>query len=273
MRGSLYKEILLEISRKIPSLEDLQQTVLRLTPDLISIRFPPESTIPIASVCFHDTLSALEEANYALHEVFASRIWYLEKCNPPNEDMAIFLGKFYIDDVILRLYSAGEHLAEGISNLLSLEEEKLKQLKGKKTRQQIVVGNFLKTKMPSNPITQIILRLADSIEWQKTLDYRGKWVHNQPPLIKGFGIAYKREKRWQKTKSGKAVELGIGGGDIPNLSVDDLISFTSPSMLLFTEVFTEIVKLYIQLLEKNKISFDEKGRITVSIFGSEGNDV
>ncbi len=265
MRGSLDKEILTEISSKIPSLKYLQEIVPRFAPDLISIRFSPESAIPVAAVCLQDTLSALEEANYALHESIACRIWYLEKCDPANKGMALFLQKFYLDDVTLRLYSAGEHLAEAIISLLDVKDEELGHYKRRKISRQAVLGEYLKNELPSNPITHVVMKLAKSGEWLKTMDYRSNWVHSQPPLLKDFGIVYRREKRWKRSDSGKTIKLGIGGGDIPNQSVDDLDQFIRPAMFLFTETFIEIVKYYINLLEKNSISFASNGRLIVSM--------
>ncbi len=116
-RGLLDEVTLTSISHQLPPIEDLEKIVLRLSPDFISIKFKPDSTIPIAAVCLQDTINTLAEAHYALHEVLAHKIWYLEKVEPKNEAAAVFFSRFYTDDIALRLYSAGEHLAEAIVDM------------------------------------------------------------------------------------------------------------------------------------------------------------
>lgn len=242
-------------------MDDLQEMVTSFSPDILSgalhpdgtYAFPPESSVPVASVCLQDAVHTLKEARYALSEVFTHQIWYLEKRDSPNEMAAAYFGRFYAADAALRLYSAGEHLANAIIMMLEISDEDLKpyKQKGKQERisQQSIVGHFLKAQKPHHPITEAVNKLVDSKDWRDTIDYRNKWVHEQPPTVKELGIVYKRGRRWKPLPNEKGYTLGVGGGDAPEYSVDGLVGFINPAMFKFTDTLTSVVKFYTELLK------------------------
>lgn len=244
-RGSLEKHEYDEIGTQLPEMIPLG--VAGLPPDGISIGFPCDNSIPIASVCLRDAISAVNGARYALQEVLAHRKWYLEKRNPPSVSNAAFFGRFYADNVALRLYSGGEYLAEAIVNMLEISKLSLKSNaeEGWSTR-QIVVGRYLLKEHPTHPITLAIKRLKDSDDWLRTLEYRNAWVHNQPPLIEGMGIQYDRSKRW-KTQDNVQF-LTFGGGDQPAYSVIQLVGFMRPALFLFSQVVVSVMEAYSSIL-------------------------
>jgi len=259
-RGILDKTDAERISQETPELSELEGIVLSLTPDFLSISSRRDTDFPIASVCFHDALHTLQEATYALSEVFAHRIWYLEKKDHPDKMCATFFGA-------LRLYSAGEHLANGIIMMLEITDEDLKpyKVKGKQGKerisQQSVVGNYLRSQKMSHPITEAVNKLVDSKEWCTTINYRNRLVHEQPPTVKGLGIVYKREKRWKLSPKGEYT-LGIGGGDKPEYSVEELVKFIQSAMFQFTDTLTSVFKFYIGLLKSCGLTFDIPSRST-----------
>jgi len=255
-RGILDETDVERISQETPDLSELEDMVLSLTPDFLSISSPRDSDVPIASVCFHDVLHTLQEARYALWEVFAHQIWYLEKKDPPDKMCAAFFGRFYADDAALRLYSAGEHLANGIIMMLEINDNDLKSYKQNRISQQSVVGNFLREQKAHHPITEAVNKLVDLKEWCATINYRNRWVHEQPPTVKGLGIVYKRGRRWKPLLTGKGYTLGIGGGDKPEYSVDKLVKFIQPAMFKFTDTLASVVKFYTELLK-------DAGKLTV----------
>ena len=241
--------------KELPDLGRLQELVNQVSsPDILSIscldRDSYQSLFPVASVCFHDAHETLWGACYALTEIFAHDIWYLKKKTPPNEMAAALFGRFYADDAALRLYSAGEHLANGIIMMLEISDEELRPYrdKGKRTSQQSIVGNYLRKEKPSHPITISVIRLSDSKEWQATMKYRGRLVHEQPPTVKGLGIVYKRRIRWEPTPNGKGYTLQ-GGGDEPEYSVDELVSFIKPATFRFRDTLTSVIEFYKELLQ------------------------
>jgi hypothetical protein len=90
-------------------------------------------------------------------------------------------------------------------------------------------------------------------------------VHEQPPLVEGRGIVHERRKRWKVTDKGKF--LSFGGGDKPQYSIDDLISFVQPATFLFAEVLTTTVRFYIELLQSYGIGLDEDDlQLSVQLF-------
>lgn len=254
-RGKLDKKTALKIENELPNVMDVRKASLEPNPDFISMGFPVGSTIPQAAVCLQDATSTLAEARYALLEAIAHLVWYREKSEPPNENLGLYFGKFYADDVALRVYAAGEHLANAIENILGIKEDvkefKKTKLKRKSvTSKQAIVGMYLSFNLPNHEITKAILSLKDSEDWKKTRKYRDDWVHNKPPIIKGLGINYERRNRLIVTDSTKGVTFG--SGDEADYSVDDLLGFMKPSLFLLTEAVTQIAEYFIIYLNKNQ---------------------
>ena len=168
-RGKLDRETASKVNNGLPDVDAVRRASLELNPDMISMGFPINSTNPIAAVCLQDATSVLQEARYALLEALAHLVWYREKSEPPNEHLALFFGKFYADDVALRLYAAAEHLANAIVNILDIEREvaefkKLKKLGG--SSKQVTVGIYLAKNLSTHEITKAVLSLRDSEDWK-----------------------------------------------------------------------------------------------------------
>jgi len=236
------------ISQELPEVNQTQRTLLSLSPDFISVKFPPESTIPISTICLRDAGHTLVEARYALHEALAHLIWFRERREPPSEIAAVFYCRFYADDTALRLYSAGEHLAKAIVFMLEINDQQLEGYRKRRSSQQSIVGHFLVQERPNHPITQAALELHESSAWQDTMKYRNNWVHKQPPTVKGLGTVYRRRSRWHTSETG-GTYVTLGGGDRPEYSVDDLLSFIRPALFHFADAWRAIVQFHIELLE------------------------
>ncbi|QQS31779.1 MAG: hypothetical protein IPM50_08770 [Acidobacteriota bacterium] len=251
-RGKLDEETAKKVEDELPNVDVVRCSSLELNPDLISIGFPVGSSFPIAAVCLHDATSVLQEARYALLEAIAHLVWYRVKNNPPNEYLALFFGKFYADDVALRLYAAAEHLANAIINILDIESDIADFKKSKKlgvSSQQAIVGKYLAKNLPTHKITKAILSLRDSQDWKKTRDYRDAWVHQKPPIIKGLGINYQRRNRLKVTNNMMGVTFG--SGDEAVYTVDELLNFMKPSLYLLTDATSQIVEHFINYLNEN----------------------
>lgn len=258
-RGLLDDATLASISNQLPVIEYLENIVLQLSPDFISMKFEHNSTVPNAAVCLQDTINTLAEARYALHEAIAHKIWYLEKSEIKNEFAAVFFGRFYIDDIALRLYSAGEHLSEAIVNMLEISERDLDKHKKKRVSRGSIVFDYLRKEKNTHPITVAVLRLHNSSEWQKTLVHRNDWVHSQPHLVKGLGIVYKRGQRWRLSNTGDSYKLELAGGDEPEYSIDDFLSFIRPASFRFTETAMSVIQSYVELLRMRGIILTGQG--------------
>lgn len=248
-RGDLSQSEYEEIQRELPVFDSTYSTILALSPDVVSMAFPPQSSAAIASVCLRDSIEALTEVKFSLREALAHKIWYEKYDSGENSWMAISFGKYFADNAALRLYSASEHLANGIVNMLEISEADLSGVKKKENRisRQVIVGTYLREKHPGHPITQIAMKLKDAKEWKDALDYRNTWVHDQPPRVKGLGISYARRKRWVITD--KYHQLSFGGGDEPKYSIEEILEFIRPAASLFSEALGEVTAYFAKLFE------------------------
>jgi hypothetical protein len=239
--------------RPIPDLERLHSLKFPRHPrlDAMCLFSEPESRIPWAAVCLNDSYSMLAEARYALLEGFRLVRHYRAK-DPPNEATAAFMGQFYGADVSLRLYAAGEHLANAILDLLAIERGALKSDRRGPISLQARVAKFLAKVWPKHPITHSVMHLGESDDWMRTINYRNYWVHKQAPQVAGHGMIFKRrEQYWQRVaqEEGVSFEIGIGGGARPDLSVDDLLEFARAASCLFTDVIVTVAEHYVQTLD------------------------
>lgn len=257
------KETYQQASRQLPNIDLLKRHIGYLSPDSISMKFKSDSDFPIAAVCFQDASRTLSESRYALLEAMAHKIWYLEITTPKDEDNATFFTRFYSDDAALRLYSAAEHLAKAVVFILDISDEKLKQTR---TGSRFTsVRKILRGTHPNHIITKNLDELYRSREWKTTIKYRDDWVHSQPPIIDGTGMVFERRRRW--VISGNVSKMGLGAGDKPKYSIDDLLGFVKPALFQFTEKLACVVEFYITELEKKGITITENG-MQVSILKS-----
>ena len=264
-RFLLDDETIERITKELPDLESLGMAVMSLSPDFISIKFSAESNIPVAAVCFQDTLNALLQVRIGLNECIQHKIWFKEKCTPPNEELAVIFMRFYIDGIVSQLYAAAEHLANGIICMLELTDKQLEPYRNQRVSQQSVLGHFLAKEQSDKPITKVVLALATSNEWKKSMSYRGNWVHEQPPTVSGLGPVYKRRKRWIQSDDRRSFTLGLGGGDEAEYSIDEILEFAQPATIQFVDLFDKVVHTYLDMIAKKGIILTEKG-LQVKIF-------
>lgn len=255
-RGLLDDATLEQIDQRLPDLTPVTDLVRRLLPDHLSIKFSPESDIPIAAVCLRDAVDVLEQAHYALHEVYAHQIWYREKRASPSEAAAVFHGQFYAQDLAFRLYSAAEHVADGIIMMLGITDTDLKSFRHtKRVSQALVVGHYLLQQRKDEPITAAIRPLSRLSAWDQTTKYRNDLVHAQPPTVAGLGNVYKRARRWRTiaaTPTNVAQHvLDLGGGDMPEYTLDDILAFLEPSFVTLVAVTHAVAEFYVVLLDKH----------------------
>jgi hypothetical protein len=258
-RFLLDDETIERITKELPELERLGMAVMKLSPDFISIKYPAESNIPVAAVCLQDTLNSLLQVRIGLNECIQHKIWYREKCNPPNEELAVIFMRFYIDGIVSQLYAAGEHLANAIICMLELTESGLEKYRNNRVSQQSILGHYLANEQATNPVTKAVLSLAKSKEWGKSMSYRGNWVHEQPPTVSGLGPVYKRGRRWVQSEDKKSFKLGIGSGDEAEYSIDEVLKFVQPAIFQFVDLFNQVVGIYLDVISKRGIVLTENG--------------
>lgn len=255
-REKLSREFAAKIDKHLPDLIELQKSTLLFQPDLISLGTGLNSPIPIAAVCLQDLTCTLQEAKYALFEAYAHIAWYREIKESPEEENAIFFGKFFADDAALRLYAAGEHFANSIINMLEIEsalrlfKQSNKAKKKSTSSAQAIVGLYLKENFPAHEITKAIQMLSNSNEWKEVSKYRNAWVHSKPPIVEGAGLSYQRKNRLKR--SDNWIGISFGGGDPSEYTIDSLVETIKEAMHVFTDA-TKIVVLYYQTLLREKV--------------------
>ena len=228
------------INTKLLSISEIQKRLIDFDPEIISLNINPESNIPVSLVCINDCCNTLVNTRYALYELYAHLYWYAKLSPNPSNYLALFYSRFFADDVSLRLYSSGEHLANAIENMLDIDSNVVKKCKGKS--KQIRIGKYLIVNYHDFSITESLKSLSKNKSWIKTINYRNNWVHNQPPLIAGMGIQYKRKIRWEFNESTKYYNLNLLSPDKPDFKIDEVIEF-------LTEAYNSIVKVFETVFE------------------------
>lgn len=267
-RQELDRGTLNSLSTNVPDIDKLFELIKPLAPDFISSRFPHDSAVPVASVCLQDVYDVLWEARYGLFEVFAHRVAYIEKKDEPNPYAATLFGRYYATDAALRLYSAAAHLHAAVVAMFGISSRELKPRKRIRYASPLSkLKHYLLEHQPDHIVTRAINELECDTTWQQTIDYRNSWVHEQPPILKGLGTAWKRRKRWEvDTEHGQQI-LGIGTGDAADYSLDDLIDFVQPALFKFAETVRIVIEYYRELLQDHGITLG-KDTISITIGGS-----
>jgi hypothetical protein len=252
MREELDQAKLQQFEARLPDIRPLFK-IRSWTPSITSmapmLTGEVSTALPLAGVCLNDTLSGITEARYALREALACLVWHREKSpSKPNEPAAVFTSRFYATAVASCLYASGERLADTLIAMFEIDPLKLPK---SGVSRQGKVGQYLAAQMPGDPITVAVQSLGTSPDWKKSRDLRDDWVHEQPPIIGGIGIQYRRRQQWiQKLdENGEAFALlNFGGGDEPDYSVDEMVSIVGGALKAFVRLFELVVKSYEQRL-------------------------
>ncbi len=222
-RGSLPEETYAFISARLPDVRDVFAKAHSFRPDVLSVKFPPTSQAPEASVCFHDCAARLFEIRHALFEHAAHSEYYRRFRQPPDELVAISMERFYLDDAALRMYAAAECLASAVAAMLDVPKAALRAEKRKqRTSHHSALGQYLREHHSQHPLAVAMFDLHNLASWKFTMNYRNEWVHAQPPTIAGKGVVYHRGPRWQLDAAGTPVYLAITTGDVPKLTIEDV---------------------------------------------------
>jgi hypothetical protein len=207
------------------------------------------SALPLAGVCLNDTLSGITEARCALHEALACLVWYRERSpSKPNEPATVFTSRFYATAAASCLYASAERLADALIAMFGIDSSKLPT---SAVSRQAKVAEYLRTEKPGDPITAAVQSLGTSPDWVRSRELRDRWVHEQPPIVTGLGIQYRRRQQWIRRidEHGEAFDLlEWGGGDEPDYSIDEMVSIVHGTLRAFVCLFELVVKSYEQRL-------------------------
>ena len=255
--GELPEPILRGIDASLPEVPPQLQALLAVPSDMISMCFCPDDRLPIGIICLQDSAAAAVQARYALHECIAHGRYYREVAEPSDETMAIYFERFYADDVALRLYTAGEHLASGIICMLRLSDDDLKPFRSRVSSLQAQVGRYLKKNEQGTCLRRATERLMNSEDWTRMIQYRGQWTHAQPPLVAGIGVLYERRLRWEAVEGGHQID--VGGGDAPKLTTAKLRKMVAKALGVFLRALSDCYLCYREILSPYGIRLIENG--------------
>lgn len=242
MRGSLPKQKALKIEGSIPDINSLYEEIIGRDPSFVELIHGHESKMGIAWVCLQDCMRYLREAWFALYESLANMHYWKEGRT------AIFYERFYSDDVTLRLYSSAEHLSRFLKIFLQIPDDRLKRYRKNRISLAIAVGKYCTKEKVKHPISGILKNLIENVHWNFVCEYRNKWVHDQRPRLKETGITFARKERWQKR--GENYVLKFGGGDTPELSIEELINHCRKAYIAFVNAVRGIYDYYTSTLPK-----------------------
>jgi hypothetical protein len=261
LRGPLDDAAKAEISAQLPDMDDLVEAAPAYgLLDWNSMFFRDSPMVPIAGVCLRDAISILSASRFATYEALAHQRWgqdHAEKLQHPDLYKAYY-GRFFADDAALRLYAVGEHVAAAIVYLLQIDKAALQAFKATITipfsSYQTLVGMYLASHFPKHPITQAVDNLRKSAEWNWVRRYRDRWVHEQPPLMEGFGIQFKRTIRWEDVPDASTPQqqLFFGTGDKPDYTVDELIGNVRGALGAITEITRVVAEHFAQTINSKQ---------------------
>jgi hypothetical protein len=245
------------IESRLPDLSNLGQRALSLTPDFISMAFEPDSSVPLAAPCLGDAYRVASECRFALFEGNTCLVWFRKGSPTPDEEAAIWHGRFYTTAAASCLYAAAEDVASAIVEMMQINRSKLKPSSTRGVSLQVRVAKYLTRDLPKDTITARVQKLGKSRPWQNAMLWRDRWVHEQS-LVTGLGISYDRKKRWQRLGSPSATRqvLWIGTGDRPRYSIDEVLGFVTAAFLEFVSLLDSVVTRYEAMLTSAGIKLD-----------------
>jgi hypothetical protein len=220
-------------------IDDIYEVVSSLRPDFLSINYPHESRIPIASVCLVDAWLCLKQTQFALHNY--------------NEVKSPFKKEYFLEDIAVRLYSTAEHIANALQFIFEIDDKDLNAYQEKRTSKQIAIGRYLINNMNDHPIAHVLKNnFNNNIDWNKTIDYRSAVVHDQPPIIEGGIKKFNRKPKWKNSDG--SIHLGISFDvvcDEHDYTMNELESFLMVSYTNMINTCNAVIKYYLTILKQS----------------------
>jgi hypothetical protein len=247
MRGSLSEQKLQEIGARLPELDARFPLAAFPGPMVDLYDLDHAGHFGPSLACLSDAGYRLQEVRLGLHESYACMAWYREEAPQHAEFEAILTSKFYVDHIAMLLYAAAEDIAAFVLRFLECEDDFFKFAQGLKnarvTSNAAKVGMFMRQHFADHDITNIIFTLHRTPQWDQALEYRNKWVHEQPPLVAGLGIQFNRLSRISED----GTSISLGGGAPPEYTIDQLLEIVHQATTAFVTCFSRLIDLVIPL--------------------------
>lgn len=244
---NLPENVVRNIENRLPDILSLKKDIAPIHPDFITFKGIQHEYLAKAKTCLQDSIQRCIEIRYSLRMAFCKIEWYLTyHPEAPIQYYDVYFGKYYFDNAALRFYPAGEDLAQFIIEFLRIPENsisKIGQKKGKISKAS-KVGGYLSHQLPKHNVTKIVTQLLQNRDWEKIIKYRNGWVHEQPPIFKGEGMRFNRDKRWKN-----GVLIGKCG-DGASCELDAMLDCALNAFRAFFNVIDQFKKILLVEIEK-----------------------
>jgi hypothetical protein len=177
------------------------------------------------------------EANLALGEAEACRVWYAELRAPPNEASAKYFSRYYLDDAALRIHASSQHMFNAIKAHFNLRRV------GKKRRGKNLLESTLDAlehKNAKSAAVRWLRGLNSNPAWAACEDYRNRWVHNNRPVLAGLepNLTLARV-----VVDPGAAGFSFGSGPWAELTVDQLQETCKSAYVALLDVYLKVIKM------------------------------
>jgi len=233
MRGEIPKRRLREIGASLPS---AQRMLARVLPRRHWMFLGSEAAMGSAVRSLWDGWHLLCEADLALFEAEACKVWYEDLRKPPNETGSTYCSRYYLDDAALRIHASAEHMLKALKMHLGLKTSKM--TRGEPALRRTI--RALKHNNSNPTIAKCLERLDSNQHWWKCAEYRNKWVHNNRMTVRGLPSILTSAKLYH--------EPGIQGFSFGRVSsaeldVKELREWCVGAYLALLDVYLKVFKL------------------------------
>lgn len=139
---------------------------------------------------------------------------------------------------------------------------------------QARLARHLRAKRPDDPITVAVIGLGQTEAWQRSIEYRGDWVHDQAPMVEGIGHSFDRNAlRWKPLQNvhGAPVghQLNVGGGDPHSTTIGSILADAIEATAAFLKLAAVVLEEYIALLRGIGVHVTpSRGATSITVFSA-----
>lgn len=222
------------IDRLLAPTHQIQQVVLDYPPNLLALALHPESSLPNAWTSLIWASHACQDAKHLLYLAHHDRLYYSHYKKAPDTFTANAMAVMYFTSFTLNVVAAENHLA--IAALLA-DGGHIKD------GWAPVAAKIVK-KLSDEFAVFLQPLLVEGTDWQWVRAFRERWFHLDPVRVKELGLQWRvsSERRFGvHDPVNKTLTCGIGGGDAPEVSVDEMLAKGRTAFNLFARQYALIV--------------------------------
>jgi hypothetical protein len=222
------------IERLLAPTLQIQHVVLDYTPDFLATALHPESPLPNAWTSLVWASHACQDARYLLYLAHHDRLYYSRYKKPPDAFTADAIAVMFFTSFTLNVVAAENHLA--IAALLA-DGGHIKE------GWAPVAAKIVK-KLSKEFSVFLQPLLVEGTDWQWVRTFRERWFHLDPVRVKelGFQWCVSSERCFcVQDPVNKTLTCGLGGGDAPEVTVDEMLAKGRAAFELFSRQYALMV--------------------------------